>query len=482
MKNLCDLIDSFNDEEAELVVKHYLLKRNSYSKRLKLFNMIRLEGIHDDCIAAKRLYNKKPNAAFCQLKKRLKEDILNLLLVFNLQPENLNGYSEAEMQASKQIMQAKVLIKRGLNSAGMVLLKKAFKLAGEYEAFEVQTLAYEAIKNHSDGLTETSEMEGLEVQFSRNVDILYDLINLKIDHSKDSFLFREYEPHIVNTEHINWQRNTTILNEATKSARLKFQYTMKLSREFFNQKLYQKAREIAEEILPLLDHENQVLTQNQKGNYYFLFSKILMQLRFFEEAVFYAEKAGSYFGQNDVLNTKAYMLICRGNFYDQKFGNCLKYIEYLEHINQAAESPDLNTISLFKAWYTFRNNDYVASIKELNNCFKQSGRHSEVALNGKMLELMNLVEMKDYGWFDYKLDSFRKYLSNFRPMVNSSRYKLIYKLFGQLKKHQNKRLESNCENYSELIQMLSEQNKPYSWSPLGYELYPVHVWAESLVK
>lgn len=479
MKNLCDLIDSFNDEEAELVVKHYLLKRNSYSKRLKLFNMIRLEGIKDDYIAAKRLYNKKPNAAFCQLKKRLREDILNLLLVFNLQPENLSGYSEAEMQASKQIMQAKLLIKRGLKSSGMVLLKKAFKLAGEYEAFEVQTLAYEAIRSHSDGLAEASELAGLEVQFSRNVDILYDLINLKIDHSNDSFLCREYEPHLIGVDHDNWQRNTAILNEATRSARLKFQYTMKLSREFFNQKLYQKARETAEEILPLLDHENQVLTKNQKGNYYFLFSKILMQLRFFKEAVFYAEKAGSYFGQLNILKSKAYLLICRGYFYNEELGNSLEFVGRLEEMNHSGESPDLNTIALLKAWYSFGTDDYIASIKNLNNCFKLSGRHSEIALNGKMLELMNLLEMKDYGWFDYKLDSFRKYMSNFRPMVNISRYKLIYKLFGQLKKYRIEQTETDGGKLQELIQLLSEKGKPYSWNPLGYELYPVQNWAQT---
>lgn len=481
MKNLCDLIRSFNNDEAELVVKHYLLKRNSYSKRLKLFNLIRLEGITDDYIAAKRLYNKKPNAAFCQLKKRLKEDILNLLLVFNLQANTLSGYSEAELQASKQIMQGKLLIKRGLKNAGMSLLKKAFNLAGEYEAFEVQTLAYEALKNNADNVAETHDLQGLEAQFSRNVDILYDLINLRIDHSADNCISREFEPHLVETLTFDRLRNVAIQNEATHSARLKFQYTMKLTKEFLNQNLFQKARETAEEILPLLDHESQVLTRNQKGNYFYLFAEILINLQFYNESVFYAQKADSYFGINREKRIKTFGLLYRGYFYYKDIEKAKTVIDQFQIKFSCLDTSYQNELELFKAWYSFTTKDYVSSIKGLNNCFKLSSNHSEISINGKLLELLNLLEMNDFGWFDYKLESFRKYLSNVPQNPYLSRYKLIYKLFSFLKQGRNKETVSDNEKLISTLNLLSEKGKPYSWNPMGYELYPVQDWIQKSI-
>ncbi|MGB3469064.1 MAG: hypothetical protein WBA74_27510, partial [Cyclobacteriaceae bacterium] len=466
MKNLCDLINSFTNEEAELIVKHYLLKRNSYSKRLKLFNMIRHEDITDDCTAANRLYQKKPNAAFSQLKKRLKEDVLDLMLVFNLQDDQLNGYFEAEMLASKQILQGKILISRGLTGTGMILIKKAFKLAGEYEAFEVQTLAYEALKNYSDSIPQTGEFQDMELQFSRNVDILYDIINLRMDHIQN--IHQDGDILTSDLISVNGCDKTSV-----KSSRLHFQYTIKKMEEFLTAKQYKKAREAAEEILPLLDHENQVLTRRQKGDYYYLFSSTLMLLSFNKEAVFYAQKAAGYFGPSYNKRIKTFSLIYKGLFYTQDTEAAHNYMkQFLDRFREIHPTHQ-NEIELFNAWYAFDKKDYVGSIKGLNNCFKLSTNNSEISLNGKLLELLNLLMMKDNGWFDYKLESFRKYISNNSHLNCISRFSLVYKIFTHIKQLRNKEDASLKAKFRDSLKMLAERDKPYTWNPLGYELIPL---------
>ena len=478
MKYLCELIHSFTEEESELIVKHYLLKRNSYSKRLKLFNMIRHEEIKDDRAAAKRLYNRAPNAAFSQLKKRLREDILNLMLVFNLQSDGFCGYMEAEIRASKLILQGKILIKRGLADAGTLLLKKAFTLAGEYEAFEVQALAYEALKSYSDNNDVIPELHDMEMQFSKNVDILYDLINLRITNLASL-------GHVSATPVDDLTEKLTALpltdhqvgfQAPDRSSRLKFQYTMKLTEEFCQQKMYQRAREAAEEILPILDHENQVLTPGQKGVYYLQFAEILLCLQFYKESVFYAQKACKYLKPLHDRHLSTLLLQFRGYFYLQNTEDAARVLEQIVYVVEASCSKLKNECELFRAWLAFLQEDTKESIKLLNNCFKLSGNYTVVSLNGKLLELMNLLKMKDFGWFDYKLDSFRKYLYNSPSDLNVSRFKLLYKLFSALKSGQYDKEVLREEKCQELLQSLNECGKPSSWNPMGQELMPAQQW------
>ena len=482
MKYLCELIHSFSEEESELIVKHYLLKRNSYSKRLKLFNMIKHEGVKDDRVAAKRLYNRAPNAAFSQLKKRLREDILNLLLTFNLQSDNFCSYMEAEMRASKLILQGKILIKRGLSDAGTLLLKKAFNLAGSYEAFEVQALAYEALKSYSDNNDDIPELHDMELEFSKNVDILYDLINLRITHAEseaDEF----HEPEIQGIqEHLTpfpYNEQVVCHQDPHRSARLQFQYTMKLTEEFRQQKMYQRARETAEEILPILDHENQVLTPGQKGIYYGQFAEILMCLRFYREAVFYAEKSCRYLKPMHERHLASMIIQFKGYFYQHETDDAAVMLDRIGEMLEATCPKRINEYELYRAWLAFLNEDTKASIKLLNKCFKLSGSYTIVSLNGKLLELLNLLKMKDFSWFDYKLDSFRKYLQSAPEHLNLARFQLIFKLFNALKlnKYNLQTLEDGKP--SEMLRLLSEADQPTSWSPLQQELIRVECWLTS---
>lgn len=429
--------------------------------------MIRLEGITDDQIACSRLYQKKPNAAFSQLKKRLRDDLLDLMLMFSNPDNALNGYFEAEMVASKQILQGKILIRRGLTESGMTLIKKAFKLAGEYEAFEVQTLAYEALKNYSENVTNVNEFQDLELQFSRNVDILYDIINLRLECTPESSQTGESAPSGIFQE-------VKPVKDTAQSARLHFQYTIKLMEEYLQAQKYRMARVVAEEILPLVDHENQVLTRHQKADYFFLFAKILALLGFYKESVFYAKKASGYYGFNYDKCIRTFLLTYRGMFYNNDVEEAAGYLRQFEECYGAAtDGQQRNELELLKAWQDFYRKDYVASIKGLNHCFKLSAGNSEISLNGKLLEMLNLLMMKDDGWFDYKLDSFRKYVSNASQKKFISRFSLLYKIFSlirQLRKKENPDIRLKFHNSMLLLQ---QSNKPYSWNPLGYELIPV---------
>ena len=56
---------------------------------------------------------------------------------------------DAEALAIKYVLCGKMLLNRGLTEEAVDVLKKAFKLAGEHEAFEVQALAHSVFKTYS---------------------------------------------------------------------------------------------------------------------------------------------------------------------------------------------------------------------------------------------------------------------------------------------------------------------------------------------
>src|SRR5690606_21694098 len=83
MKNLTHIISSLKSGEIKMVRKYYkyMVEVRDADKRQKLFELAKRNPSIDDVEACKILYNKGLHSGFSQLKKRLKQDILNILLL-----------------------------------------------------------------------------------------------------------------------------------------------------------------------------------------------------------------------------------------------------------------------------------------------------------------------------------------------------------------------------------------------------------------
>ncbi len=467
MKKLSFLIHSLTKEETDVVVKYYLLK-NGYSKRLKLFNLIQLEGVENDLDASKRLYNAKPNAAYCQLKKRLNEDILNLLVAFDYQTEEPKDFISAEARATKYVLQAKTLFKKGVNQEAIILIKKAFALTEEHEAYEVQALAHAVLKAYSDDSV-LSEVQDLERKFSKNVDTLYQLINLRLDRKVIiSTTKSKYDSMSGNVETLEKGSD----EHSAESLRLKFLYTTQALEKFLEEKEYTQSLKLTENILPVIEDGDHVLTASQKAMFYLNLSKVFLGLYQYKKALVFGEKALGLFASFEDGKTEAFKLIYKSHFYL----NDLSKAREVLNVCIKTTGREIDELLLFQAYHFFSEKNHKTSLKAVNGFLKLSGLHVSLALNGKLLELLNLLEMQDYEWFEYKLENFRKVVYYHGETGISERFSLICKAFFSLKKLSYSRSKLRNQIDTGWFDRLSEKNGNCTWDPLGAELVPVHHW------
>lgn len=468
MKDLSRLIHAVTDEESESVIRYYSLNNNGSSKRLKLFNMVRWKDINDDRLAAKKLYNSRPCAAFSQLKKRLKEDILNILLSRESTPnKSPKSFVEAEAMALKYVLYGKMLLNRGLTEEAVDVLKKAFRLARDHEAFEVEALAHSVFKTYA--ISQYSdELADAEQDFAEHVDDFYQLMKLNLN------LQSLQQPLIIedNKVHSSCAGKT---KKKHASIRLRFLKSYQKMESFLSANQHDKAQEIANETLEDVHENGHLLSSSQKARFFLSLSKVKLGLEQFDDAIYYGRQSSELFKPFEEKKLESLINVFKAHFHTQ---NLTKAKAVLKTCDSMAHSLNKTSseIPLFQACQLFQENNYRGSVKSLNQFFRRSKPKIEILLNGRILELQNLIEMKDYDWFDYKLDSFRKVVRYHSSEQLSERFTLIYKVFAELKRcsYQKQNLREHGKN--ELLNKLSDKKSGHYWNPLGSELVPVHSW------
>lgn len=474
MKDLSRLIHAVTEEESESVIRYYSLNNNGASKRLKLFNMVRWKDIHDDRMAAKKLYNSGPGAAFSQLKKRLKEDILNVLLTRESCPaKSPKNIVDAEALALKYILYGKMLLNRGLTEEAIDVLKKAFKLAREHEAFEVQALVHSVFKTYSIN-HHSRELKDAEQDFAEHVDDFYELMKLNLNLAERPAT----RPALTIGLRPVLQRPTQKRNA---SLRLYFLSTHQDLQKYLQYKNYEQAQDIGHKLLVQIRENGHLLSSSQKACFFSIISQVKLALEHFDEAIYYGKKSSDLFQSFEEKKLEALIVIFKSYFYRREYekaGRILKSCaEMEEHLGQ-----EKSELPLFQAFQLFRQRNYRSSVKALNTFFRRTKPRIEVVLNGRLLELQNLVEMEDFDWFDYKLDSFRKIVKYHTSMQLSERFVLIYKIFSEFKRscYDKEHLLQNGK--CQLIQKLMDNQSDCRWDPLGTELVPVHSWFLDQIK
>ena len=471
MKKLSLLIQSLSSEEKDLIVRYYLIK-NNLSKRLKLFNLIMVEGVSNDEDAAQKLYRCKPNAAFSQLKKRLTEDILNLLLTNEHLSNEPKSFQSAEALATKKVLHSKMLFSRGLNREAIVSLKKAFKLAQEHEAYEVQALAHGVLKSYSDSLKK-EEVEDLEQQFFCNIDIFYQLLDLEFQ--RDDNLVLERKSQYLSIIDKKQSETLEVSFHGSKSLRLQFLTTVRKIECCFENRQYQQCFELAESILPYVEKGDHVISPNHKANFYLNISKALMGLNQYESSIDFGKRSCDLFAPFEEKRLEALIGIFKSHFYNNDFEEAEMTLKVCDEAKSHVQKVK-SELTLFRSFHQFIKGDYKKSVKTLNTFFRHSKLDINLVLNGKLLELLNLLEMKDYEWFDYKLNSFRKVVYYHADETLYERFAIIHKVFSYLKKVNYSKESLKAHYDTSLLLKLREKKSQYSWDPLSSELIPVQSW------
>jgi hypothetical protein len=125
MDSLQELINCLDRTEVCLIKSNFRLQEDkSNGKRLRLFQLIRENKVDSNEQAARLLYRSKPNAAYSNLKQRLKQNVLNFILTRqNSKRGGQMTLAEGRIDCWRLLTLAQILVARKAHQEAVRVMK-----------------------------------------------------------------------------------------------------------------------------------------------------------------------------------------------------------------------------------------------------------------------------------------------------------------------------------------------------------------------
>ncbi|MBC8173116.1 MAG: hypothetical protein H7X71_04345, partial [Chitinophagales bacterium] len=251
---------------------------------------------------AKR-FNKKPSdPAFIMLKKRLKNDILKILVWEEKAKTFTSKFHESKYKSRLMILEAGILMARGLPQLAEESLQKARKIVTHYE------LTSESIIIHD----ELQALIGLKQGLATYK--LYTNNNLlNFDTIKEEFLAQDYFKKLVMPnlffvgKELNYKEKSAeatlelkFLSEKNPSVQIKYWYLR--SEIYYNHLIsdYPTALSSAEQFLQLVQESPVYYSKDNLGGAYMQLAIIHIYLSNYAKAEQYADESAGYFVKGSI--------------------------------------------------------------------------------------------------------------------------------------------------------------------------------------
>ena len=461
MKEIKTLLNNYRPKEISFIKEYYNSRNGVGKKKLKLINLILNKKCTSNSTASKVIYNKTPDSSLSQLKKRLKEDLLNFYTLFSFEDHSHDEKDNVELKCLLLITQSNILVKRGLIDVGIEMLRKANDLANQYEIYPLCFLTIEKIHSLQAVNPNHNKSEYCKVELKKTTEAIsrYTLLKrLSLDNeiSKEKLI-----------------RTFCHTDNNTESVSLKFLFHKSLTQSFKTQKKFQDAAMSATEMISFIKQKPEVISNRDKVLSFVESANLHLRLNKYRGAEVYA-KTALKFTENDIfLKFKAYEVYFLATFYRLNLDECyLIYQEVQKNIDIVSDEVK-SKWALYGAYLFFVKNDYKESLKILQKS-KFKNTSTSWIFNFRILELMNILELKDYDWATYKVESFRKLVSKHKER-EIDKYVWVYQFFRELL--------NNSYNYKLTLKKmnidtwkLKEFMHNYEWNPLGYELLRPFSW------
>ncbi len=455
--------------EIQFVKDFYKVKFNSQrNKRLQLFELILKNQARNNQEACQKIYHHKADSAFCHLKKRLEEDLLNFILLASPSRSDQDQSSKEEIQCGKTLLQSKILLSRGVQDQGISLLQKTSKLADKYEFPGHKLAAFDILRKYQ-GIK-----PGLKTRkyYSDHINKAFDTFR-KILKAKEVKYATQESNNQNNFDSKKFKKNKLELMsnqyDPAGSKRAYFWYEMAIIEHYFGEHNFQAAKSFTMHLIKYIKSEPVLDSSAKKAEVYLKLAESYIQLGEYDRAVNPANKALSLYtaGQREYLG--ALRVLFFANFRNGDF-NDAGHVVNLATNHEHQTSQFSQKWLLYQAALKFSMGEHREVGKKLN-CVRQLNRADTAWCMGhRLLELLNILELQDYDWFEYKIESFRKKLFSVKSGI-CSRLPKIYVLL--------KTLVSTNYHYHEAAEIQRDtlvvlQDCP--WNPMGYELIKVDQW------
>lgn len=477
MNGLVSLVKTMRPSEKRLLLHHYSRNTNSESKmRLKLFRVVQ-KGIAEDKQARELLGGTASQSAFSHLKARLKNDILNILLMQDTSKRFAQPNRAAELDCRKKVAQSHLLLLRGARDEGMKLVRSALKSADKYELLAERLQINHLLREKFLGTGSSEELNTLNKEIAADMKRYEALLQVQ----EKSFVLAS--PEFARTLRSRSKDRQTLelidelkkLYKKHKLARIGFWYYMAATEFFSVKKNFNEVVSLGLKFLNLVETSPAVKSKTNIAGVNQTVGLAQLQLRNYGEATVHFVKSVSLFPASGFNRLSSLQLLVQTEAASSEIASALSHVELALSHPRLDRRENLRPRWLFmKSSAEFLNHDFNASFKSLNEEGYLTRQIDEWNVQFRFLEMLLLVEQGDEEWLEFKLDTTRKFLNRHKSLSNE-RTRLFVDLMSYLLRNDLLVDTLNEQLMSRLQSSLSE-DKGFEWEPTGPELVRFDVW------
>lgn len=482
MKQLIPLVKVLRPGEIRLIKHFFKLESNAETKkRAELFDLILSGKVQSDKKALKKLYKtEKNNSAYSHLKERLRKDVLNVLFLQDASKKFSTKYANAEFECRRNYIQADILIARGAYNEGVQLLEKSLLKAKKFELAAEAIMMEQLLRKMFHRIKSLKTLETHNESIKNNIRFLEDLNKVE-EYSNILSVPKLFKANKrIGTEEFKKEMIEELegIFERTRSAKVGFWYYVTISDYLINQKKFDEALEYNRKFLELVKNEPAIFSAPNWAGVNMNVADNLIQTGAYEEAIDNAKVALKNFKPGGINEFSSLEVLFFAYFRSYLFS------EADDVLKKAFDHPRLKANAFYhakwlylRACLEFSQSEFNKALKTLNESTELNKDKSGWLLGLRMLELLIMVEIGDFEWFDFKLENFRKLLQR-QKEENIQRSKVIFNVLKTLSKMDFDYFDAQ-EKEDKNLKLLEEGNNELHWDPKGFEVIRFDDWIKS---
>jgi len=463
----------------------HLLGRTANSEdklRLTLFDLLDKHDVKTDVEAKERLKFTSSASAFSHLKRRLKDDLLGVFLLKESSKRIAQANRAAQFECLKKLTQAYVLLFRGAKEESSRILESVRELTVQYELIAERIQMQHLLRENFIGVGASAEFTKLNRQISIDTETYQAL--LVVEEKSILLSSPEYIKTVSqNKQFDEWSLRVDEIREyydKYKLGRIGFWYYL-VSMEY-NAVIRNFDRVIAEGILflNLVENNPAVKSKNNIAGVNQTLGSAYLETRQFEKAITHFSRAGQLFPIAGFNRLQCLQFLVLSEAASSELVKALDHVTLAMGHPRIAAREHLKPQWLFiKSSIEFLKGDVDLSFKTLNSEGYLMRQQDEWNLQFRLLEMMQLIAMKDEEWLEFKLDATKKFLTRHKNL-DSPRTRVCIDVISNLLR---KELDFNqiSDKNRQLLKLCAEESEGYVWNPMSPEVVRFDLWAAKQV-
>lgn len=470
MKSLSSLLHNLSNEERLLLHKQ-LKQSDRKSKKYKLLNLIIQKPSLNDNEAAILIYKSKPNSALSQLKKRLKQDIIDVILLNPSSTNNKGSYFKDKITCGKYLLISQQLIYRGLQQEAENYLKMALRLISERKLvfekaiynniiLELETHKSVCILNISDKIEDNNSLNNVF-----NEKLQYHLAKKTLN-SNQSY---------INKNSPTLPKTNSSLNSDLSSIESSYYKEFNTILSNLKNNAFSVALIKAKYFVEFCNTNSKYLPITKQTKAYIQLAHIYILNGMHNEALLLCEKLDNIDSKNDSLFLERLTIQWQANFLTENLSICENMInKVIRHKEKDEKAHEYIIWFYFRLCLLFKQNNFKKLLTTLSYSYKFINNKSPMYLATRLFEIYSLVNLKKLSLVSSRILAFKQLLKRYECR-NKSRYQYILRILQKLE-----RSDFDLQHIYNLLitnQIQTELNySKYCQDLFGYELVSVEEW------